>query len=834
MREKNWDIYEVVLLIEAYYKIENGEDRLITLQTLSQELRQLALNGGYEIDDKFRNLNGVQWQMGFIRLALNKTEFESRKPPKIFIEGVELYKKNREEYFATLRKARMLLKKEKQEMVLESTKTQFIEWLRGYKEKKCAELIFLDLFEKVSDYALKHSISKNNFWSITNYKKFNEIRVRLSGNKIFKFTHPKLFSFIETWGKLYTSFLKDKYPIEDAPKPPVQIKEESIVVEPVIAKAEFVESDDTVEEKTDIVASVIEKKNYNVETAFSRWMLDEQGLSESSSRSYLGSLRTANEYALDHSIWDKSIFSLNGEEVVDAAQKLLSNAEFMAYNVEQHNRFSAALKQYVIFQCGENSVALLGGRRTRRKKEIEETVIDRTEYSDGIYSLLENHYKFGFRLNSPIEIMKIRKFAEQDGVSLPDDDEQLRNEIRLVGFLIEDKVFVFGTEKITELSSKFSEIFDKGFNMVFFDSFMNKENEWLTENHILTSELLKELLSKGDLDLFFAKNFAAANGKITEIDGIIQEVKNFWGENVLISYDAMRELLPYVPEDKLAHALSVSDEIVWVSIGMYTCLEKVSISYEDEQNIIAFVENSCELRGYASISDAPLNRVIEENFELSITAIHEAVYTKILKGRYYINGKIITKTQGDLDAVTLVKAYCADKDECSFEELYNRVIQLTGASNRQTAFEAGYDAMVRVEENRFVADKFVSFDVFAIDELLDEIVQDDFIPIRAVGTFARFPICGQAWSHYLLESFCYRFSNKFSLNVLNFNDKNAGIISRKSSNLTYKNMLAIALAKSSIELTVETAGKYLFNNGYLAKSKYSSLGEIVEEAKGLR
>ena len=47
-------------------------------------------------------------------------------------------------------------------------------------------------------------------------------------------------------------------------------------------------------------------------------------------------------------------------------------------------------------------------------------------------------------------------------------------------------------------------------------------------------------------------------------------------------------------------------------------------------------------------------------------------------------------------------------------------------------------------------------------------------------------------------------------------------------------MLAIALAKSGIELTVETAGKYLFNNGYLAKSKYSSLGEIVEEAKGLR
>lgn len=831
MQEKKWDIYEVVLLIDAYLKIENGEDRSTTLQVLSEELRQLAVNCGYEIDEKFRNLNGVQWQMGFIKLAFKKAEFETRKPPKVFIEGVELYNNNPEIFYTRLKEARMMLKGRKQEMVAESTKTQFVEWLCKYEGKKCTESIFLDLFERVSDYAMKHNISKNNFWDITNFRKFNEIRVKLSGNKIFKFTHPKLFSFIEKWGKMYTLFLKDKYSLDEISASPVDKREEAMVVQ----RGELNHNIGEMIEKTlEIGTSIIEKNDCKVEINFREWMLNEQKLSVSSARSYLGSLRTANEYAIDHSIWMKSIFSLDAEEIVGAAKKLLSDEEFMKYNAEQHNRFSAALKQYVIFQCGGSSVSHLSEKRTRRKKEIAETVVDRTEYSDGIYSLLENHYKFGFRLNSPIEIMKIRKYAEQDGVTLPDDDEQLRNEIGIAGFLIEDKVFVFGKEKIDILSSKFSEIFNKGFNMVFFDSFMDKENEWLTENHILTSDLLKELLGKGNRELFFAKNFVAANGKITEIDGIIQEVKSIWGEDVLMSYGTMRELLPYIPDDKLAHALSVSEEIVWVSIGMYTCLEKVNISYDDEQNIIAFVENSCELRGYASISDAPLNRVIEENFELSITAIHEAVYTKILKDKYYINGKILTKTQGGLDAVTLVKAYCADKDECSFEELYNRVIELTGVSNRQTAFEAGYDSMVRVEENRFVADKFVSFDILAVDELLDEIIQGDFMPIRAVGTFARFPICGQSWSHYLLESFCHRFSDKFRLNVLNFNDKNAGIISRKSANLTYKRMLAIALANSGIELTVETAGKYLFNNGYLAKSKYSSLGEIVEEAKGLR
>lgn len=66
MREKNWDKYEVALLIEAFLAIENGADRLAVLQELSLKLRKIALGEGYEIDEKFRNLNGVQWQLGTI------------------------------------------------------------------------------------------------------------------------------------------------------------------------------------------------------------------------------------------------------------------------------------------------------------------------------------------------------------------------------------------------------------------------------------------------------------------------------------------------------------------------------------------------------------------------------------------------------------------------------------------------------------------------------------------------------------------------------------------------------------------------------------------------
>ena len=47
-------------------------------------------------------------------------------------------------------------------------------------------------------------------------------------------------------------------------------------------------------------------------------------------------------------------------------------------------------------------------------------------------------------------------------------------------------------------------------------------------------------------------------------------------------------------------------------------------------------------------------------------------------------------------------------------------------------------------------------------------------------------------------------------------------------------MLAIAAAKTDLELTPETIGAYLFQNGYAAKSKFGQLDEVAAMAKTLR
>lgn len=69
-RQPTWDKYEVALLIYAYIQIKNGkEEKIIELKKLSDKLRRKAVNEGLIIDETFRNLNGMQWQLGFVDCA---------------------------------------------------------------------------------------------------------------------------------------------------------------------------------------------------------------------------------------------------------------------------------------------------------------------------------------------------------------------------------------------------------------------------------------------------------------------------------------------------------------------------------------------------------------------------------------------------------------------------------------------------------------------------------------------------------------------------------------------------------------------------------------------
>ena len=90
-KQPTWDKYEVALLIEAYIMIKNGNtNKVEALQNLSDDLRKKAKNEGMEIDETFRNLNGMQWQIGFIDCAFKNSGYGTHMPSKLFQKMVDM------------------------------------------------------------------------------------------------------------------------------------------------------------------------------------------------------------------------------------------------------------------------------------------------------------------------------------------------------------------------------------------------------------------------------------------------------------------------------------------------------------------------------------------------------------------------------------------------------------------------------------------------------------------------------------------------------------------------------------------------------------------------
>lgn len=97
-RQQGWSIEEAVLLLDTYLTIQQRPDRKNELiLSLSEALRMFAVESGKSIDDKFRNVAGIKFQL--LSMASAMEGHTIVKPAsKCFSHVVDLYKNGRAEY----------------------------------------------------------------------------------------------------------------------------------------------------------------------------------------------------------------------------------------------------------------------------------------------------------------------------------------------------------------------------------------------------------------------------------------------------------------------------------------------------------------------------------------------------------------------------------------------------------------------------------------------------------------------------------------------------------------------------------------------------------------
>ena len=63
-RQLQWNIYEAVILLDGYLEVKNKNmSRSKIIENVSKDLRKMAINQGIEIDDIYRNRNGISYQI---------------------------------------------------------------------------------------------------------------------------------------------------------------------------------------------------------------------------------------------------------------------------------------------------------------------------------------------------------------------------------------------------------------------------------------------------------------------------------------------------------------------------------------------------------------------------------------------------------------------------------------------------------------------------------------------------------------------------------------------------------------------------------------------------
>jgi hypothetical protein len=463
---------------------------------------------------------------------------------------------------------------------------------------------------------------------------------------------------------------------------------------------------------------------------------------------------------------------------------------------------------------------------------------------DALLQLLRRHYEKGYRLNSPIEIKKLRaKWKdEHGGEELRASDEAVRKAIASLTVSAGGMAYLIAQDVKDWLQFIVTLYLGKS-EAIFYEAFFARHQEKLTKAHIFDEQILQAVFEEIFPRFHYGKvYFGKAQGAVPDV--VRHEILDIWGEKTLWTYEQLEERL-YIPLDAIKQVLGQQREFLWVAEGTYTHISRVNIDDEVKEKLRQEAQNLAQGRDFWSIKELAVDDVLAANYELETktnSAIYDAVYAICLEADFDRKGDTLTRKQQEDDhvqgkmaqkmsAAERMREYCRSRDVCTLSEMQRVARSFT--KNTVAHLRAGAEVMVRLDKEHYVSDSYVNFNIVGTDEAISRIVMGDYLALREFVTFAHFPECGAEWNLFLLESYCRRFSREFRFETSEFNSNHVGTVIRKLAPFkNYDELQADAVFRANIGLDCKTVGQFLYDSGYIGKIPIDrQLDHIIKLAK---
>lgn len=461
---------------------------------------------------------------------------------------------------------------------------------------------------------------------------------------------------------------------------------------------------------------------------------------------------------------------------------------------------------------------------------------DRAKYIE----LLKTDFSNGFKSNSAIEMRRFRElWRKKYNSENADSDMMITATISSVTISCGGKQYLPETMISDETSSKMlsyiDSTFSSGIRSIYYNALFENFSDELLESKISDAEMLKTYLyyALKDKYHFSSNSFSTEAGRETDPT---DEVNNYLlDRGGICTKEQIYNSLCHIPSEKISQILAANGEFVRNAKGEYFHADIVDLNEKELENISGIIRESIEEKDF--ISDSELYEMIQKCYPsiaerysyLSLMGFREALGYK-LQERFYFQGKIISADK-ELSMAKVFGDFCRHNETVTLEQLE----KLKDDLDTQIYYDAVYDNSLRVSETEFVSIDKADFDVSAVDAEIEKYFSREYVLLCEITSFMSFTYSGYMWNSYLLESYVYRYSKKFSLSHNSFGKNFTGAIVRKGSPLgDFRRLAAQALADSRVELTESNALNWLNENKLLAVKRFKDIGPVVSAAKEIR
>lgn len=198
-----WDKQETALLMDAYLRVKNKEvSQQEAVKEVSELLRRRAILSGKEIDDVFRNVNGVRIQMKIVGGLIDDCPSGLYSGTKMFNAMVTLYKRNPVEFNEILNQA-------KAECGIQmNLQEKFFAWLKN--RVSSAQLSeFYVVCEEIESFCLSKRILTQPLFETTNTVVIQDVINTIKANRTFQFEYFRHLGKMRKVMDFYMRFLQE-------------------------------------------------------------------------------------------------------------------------------------------------------------------------------------------------------------------------------------------------------------------------------------------------------------------------------------------------------------------------------------------------------------------------------------------------------------------------------------------------------------------------------------------------------------------------------------------------------------------------------------------------